>query len=146
MIIISHRGNLFGRNIERENSEQYIKEAVEMGFDVEVDVWAIDEKLFLGHDLPQYETSIEFLKSLPLWCHAKNVEALKLLLDSDLNCFWHNTDTFTLTSRNQIWCYSDVQCKEGIMVCLGQPNGILEPKYAVCSDYPLEWKTWRDFR
>jgi hypothetical protein len=146
MKVISHRGNLSGKQTDRENSEHYIREAADRGFDVEVDVWIADGKWFLGHDLPQYETSIQFLKSLPLWCHAKNIEALKALLQNDIRCFWHNTDTFTLTSNNKIWCYSDVQCDDGIMVCLNPPDGILTPTYAVCSDYPLEWQKWRDHR
>ena len=61
MIKISHRGNLRGPNKDRENNPQYIKEALEKGYNVEVDVWLQGTKLFLGHDEPQYETNIEFL-------------------------------------------------------------------------------------
>ncbi len=39
MKYISHRGNLTGINLERENSPDYIMEAVTADFDVEVDVW-----------------------------------------------------------------------------------------------------------
>ena len=34
MILISHRGNLTGKNPERENHPDYIKEALDLGFDV----------------------------------------------------------------------------------------------------------------
>ena len=39
MILISHRGNLKGINPQRENEPLYIVEALEKGFDVEIDVW-----------------------------------------------------------------------------------------------------------
>ena len=39
MILISHRGNLSGINKESENNPNYIKKAMDSGFDVEVDIW-----------------------------------------------------------------------------------------------------------
>ncbi len=43
MILISHRGNINGKNEIRENSIFYIMEALSMGFDVEIDVWNVDK-------------------------------------------------------------------------------------------------------
>ena len=54
MKIISHRGNLTGPNPIRENSIDYIEEAIAEGFDVEVDLWVDDNECYLGHDDPQY--------------------------------------------------------------------------------------------
>jgi hypothetical protein len=51
MKFISHRGNLSGRNPESENSPSYINMALKLGYDVEVDVWYIDGKWYLGHKL-----------------------------------------------------------------------------------------------
>ena len=39
MIHISHRGNINGKIVERENSPEYIQEAVTAGYFCEVDVW-----------------------------------------------------------------------------------------------------------
>ena len=52
MILISHRGNLNGKMPQNENHPDYIDEAIHAGYDVEVDVWMIDNELFLGHDEP----------------------------------------------------------------------------------------------
>ena len=52
MILISHRGNLHGKQPERENTVQYINEALDKGFDVEIDLWGKDNFLYLGHDGP----------------------------------------------------------------------------------------------
>ena len=38
MILISHRGNTNGKNINRENTKSYIDEAIAKGFDVEIDI------------------------------------------------------------------------------------------------------------
>ena len=54
MVLISHRGNLTGSNPERENSQTYIQEALNKGFNVEVDVWVVNNQIYLGHDAPQY--------------------------------------------------------------------------------------------
>ena len=37
MILISHRGNIDGKIVERENHPEYIDEAIALGYDVEID-------------------------------------------------------------------------------------------------------------
>ena len=59
--LISHRGNLNGKNEDLENHPDYIMAAIHKGFDVEVDVWLYKDRLYLGHDKPQYPTSFDFL-------------------------------------------------------------------------------------
>ena len=106
MILISHRGNTKGSIPERENTISYIEEALEDGYDVEIDVWFIEEKFWLGHDNPCTEVSEEYLENERFWCHAKNREALeKMIQNGKIHCFWHQTDDFQLTSRNYIWTY-----------------------------------------
>jgi hypothetical protein len=51
MKLISHRGNLIGPNV-LENSPKFLIQAIEKGFDVEVDIRLIDKKWYLGHDNP----------------------------------------------------------------------------------------------
>jgi len=84
MILISHRGNLNGKIEEYENYPSYIDSALNQGYDVEVDVWFVDGDWWLGHDEPQYMSSIHWLEERQdkLWMHCKNVEAV-IELDSD---------------------------------------------------------------
>ena len=42
MIKISHRGNIKGPNMDRENRPSYVDAALQLGYDVEVDVRLID--------------------------------------------------------------------------------------------------------
>lgn len=105
MIFIAHRGNINGPNIERENTEEYILEALSKGYDCEIDLWVIDNILYLGHDKPIHKTSKEFIlnNSNNLWIHCKNHQALQYLINIDTNYFYHDKDNYTITSKNIIW-------------------------------------------
>ena len=105
MFLISHRGNLNGIQEKRENSPYYIKEALNKGYDVEVDVRFKDNKFFLGHDINQYEINKEFLENKKIWCHAKTFEALIALERTSAHYFWHQEDDYTITSKGFIWTY-----------------------------------------
>ena len=65
MKLISHRGNIAGKNFELENRPDYISNAIKLGYDCEIDVWLIKNKIYLGHDKNKrkmYEVKINFLK------------------------------------------------------------------------------------
>jgi hypothetical protein len=73
-----------------------------MGFDVEVDVWAVDGRPFLGHDVPRVQVGLDLLIDNRMWCHAKTPDTLDFLLSIGSHCFFHNSDEVTLTSRGII--------------------------------------------
>ena len=60
MIRIAHRGNTKGPNPLEENKPEYLLQAVNDGYDCEVDVWLIDNEIWLGHDRPDYKVDKEF--------------------------------------------------------------------------------------
>mgnify|MGYP002507784111 CR=1 FL=1 len=125
--IISHRGNLIGVKPECENNPTYIDQAIAEGFDVEIDVWFIDGEFFLGHDSATYhiESSWIVSRSVSLWCHAKNIEALEqLLLIDGVNCFWHETDKTTITSNGILWMYPGNYSRLGVTVEFDKPKNI----------------------
>jgi len=136
MIIISHRGNLRGPLPERENQPKYIKEALALGYAVEIDVWWLKNQWWLGHDQPQYKTSLGFLKTGGLWCHAKNVQALAKLLTSGIHCFWHENDERTLTSKGFIWTYPGKELGENSIAVMPETvtNWQLNKCAGICSD------------
>jgi hypothetical protein len=144
MIIIAHRGNIDGRIPEKENSPIYIKEAIDRGFEVEIDVW-FDESdskkgYYLGHDEPTYPIHKDWLMQNCLWCHAKNQKALeRMFCDRVPNYFWHQEDRFTITSRGDIWCYPNNPSRCGILVSNSKPQHGLEIR-GICTDYANEWR------
>jgi hypothetical protein len=139
MIIISHRGNLNGPGASQENNPLYIQQAINVGFDVEIDVWFIDGSFFLGHDAPVYKIELDFLKQNGLWCHAKNLDALEQMIkSSNIHCFWHETDKFTLTSESVIWTYPGQQTGRHSVIVTNDP--VDSNIYGVCTDYPFNYQ------
>ena len=47
MKFISHRGNIETINAEEENNPTYIEKAIQLGFDVEIDLRVENNKLYL---------------------------------------------------------------------------------------------------
>jgi hypothetical protein len=141
MILISHRGNITGRNEIRENSIEYIYEALNLGFEVEIDVWYKDGEWFLGHDVPENYVVLDFLKNDKLWCHAKNIEALNVMLDNDIHCFWHQEDDVTLTSKGYMWTYPGKPLTNKSICVLPETNGKKPKKvFGICSDFIVNYK------
>jgi SAM-dependent methyltransferase len=149
--IISHRGNLSGANPDRENTVNYIEEAIAEGFDVEIDLRVKDGQFYLGHDGPRHHVTMEWLGKYidVLWIHCKNREALEKLSSSVIkfNYFWHECDRYTLTSKGIGWVlvgqypYSNsvIVLPESIDLYRYQPEYI-ESSYGICTDTPLFYK------
>jgi len=138
MILISHRGNLNGPNEDRENSPYYIMEAIDEGYDVEVDLWWVNGRVYLGHDEPQYEVSDEWLGERidKLWVHCKNVDSLNWIRNTSLHYFWHEQDTLTLTSKNHMWVYPGKQPIIGSIAVMPEiHNDDISNCLGVCSDF-----------
>jgi hypothetical protein len=147
MKLISHRGNINGPNLQKENHPNYILNALNKGYEVEIDVWYTD-KFMLGHDNPQYEFPFDLLEKFytKLWVHCKNIEAIVKLknnpeLNSRLNYFWHENDTVTLTSKGYIWAYPGKQpINNSIAVMPEISNDNITQCKGICSDYIEKYK------
>ena len=144
MKIISHRANLNGPNTSTENSISAINVVLYHGFDVEIDVWYKNNNWYLGHDKPQYLINESFLQNKKLWCHAKNLDAFSLMLkNKKINCFWHQNDDFTLTSKGYIWTYPNKDAKDNsVIVLTSQKHKIPKKCFGVCTDFPLSYKKY----
>ena len=147
MKIISHRGVLEGPNPLIENHPSQIDYAISCKFEVEVDLWKISEKFYLGHDEPNLITSYEWLEFRfdKLWIHCKNIEALDFFVKNNLNCnyFFHQNDHVVLTSKNYLWVFPNKEYTENSIVVAITKNSILDVArskiipFGVCTDYPL---------
>jgi hypothetical protein len=145
MILISHRGNINGKIPELENNPDYISKAISMGYHVEVDLWVEDGSLYLGHDKPQYLINDLWLTQFlyKLWVHCKNPEAIVYLQENypQINYFWHQEDTLTLTSKKYIWVYPGKQpIKDSIAVMPEVYNDDVSQCIGICSDYIQNYK------
>jgi len=138
--LISHRGNVNGKILNNENHPEYIDEAINAGFDVEIDMWWTDGRVYLGHDKPQYEVDDKWLGERidKLWIHCKNVDLLPWIQNTNLHYFWHQNDDYTLTSNNIIWVYPGKKLTANSICVMPELNGldkyILNECLGVCSD------------
>jgi hypothetical protein len=143
MIRIAHRGLTNGPNKQFENQPNTIRSSLAKGFDAEIDLWAVGNKLYLGHDEPQYQVTEDFIKIKGLWIHAKSLGAFHWLVNSNLNLnyFWHEKDSYALTSKGFIWAYPGktltshcvMVMPESVDITLSNTIGV--NCYAICSDY-----------
>lgn len=141
MILISHRGNINGPRPDMENKPSYVLQAIQLGFDCEIDVWFTEGKFYLGHDEPQYDFPISLIENYynKLWIHCKDMASLTKLNEIDstgtkLNYFGHDKDLGVLTSKGYIW--STQPFDRGILVMPEVTH--LDPikgTKGVCSDH-----------
>lgn len=149
MKLISHRGNLDSINSARENSPHYIIEAITAGYDVEIDVWSVDQELYLGHDEPQYSIKLDWLKDRrdSVWVHAKNFKALDYLVDKDLRVFYHKQEEQSIINNcNLIWSHDLSNISSRSVIPLLALSDILDylhyvNVYGICSDFIKTIKT-----
>lgn len=142
MKLISHRGNLTSINPELENTQDYIQQAIDLGYDVEIDVRLTAGYLFLGHDAPDYYVPLDWLleRKDKLWVHTKNFAALNFLIDRDLKIFYHQKENHTIINNcNLIWSHdlSEASSKSIIPLLSLEEIQSFDGKtvYGICSDF-----------
>jgi len=141
MKLISHRGNINGKELDKENNPLYIKDILFNEYDVEIDVWKINNELFLGHDNSQYLINKNFIYNnrTKLWCHAKNYEAFEWLLINRLKCFWHTTEDYVLTNYGDVWVYPGKKLFRDCIAVLPEQTNYSKEELsqckAICSDF-----------
>lgn len=143
MILIAHRGNTRGPSVNLENNPEFVKEAIDAGYDAEIDIWysRYTWSWFLGHNKPTYKVSNDWLYTYKdkLWCHAKELVALRILVTMGMNCFWHDADKYTLTSKGFIWAYPDQETEPSRTIAvLPERRETKINEYVcrgICSDY-----------
>tara|TARA_R110002020_G_scaffold378499_1_gene589487 strand:- start:2544 stop:2990 length:447 start_codon:yes stop_codon:yes gene_type:complete len=144
MKIIAHRGNLNGPT-SNENSLKSIDNVLNTDFDIEIDVWVKDNKIWLGHDQPDtlLSPTVLYANSSKFWIHCKNKEALLYFSEIDeFNYLYHHADDYTLTSKKYIWVYPNKPLiKRSICVMPEYGiNGDINVCSGLCTDYPLKYK------
>jgi hypothetical protein len=141
MILISHRGNIDGPNDKMENNPDYVISALKAGFEVEIDFWRIKNFFYLGHDYPQFLIKENFLYKKKLWIHAKNLEGLVYLNKTNYNYFWHENDSFTITSKGYIWTYPGKELSKYAICVLPERFKWKKTQcIGICSDFIENYK------
>jgi hypothetical protein len=148
MRLIAHRACTNGPDAEIENKPYHIDQAINKGFDVECDVWYLNNNLYLGHDNIEstwYEIDWSWLRAREkqLWIHCKNLDAFHETLEvSSLNVFYHTNEDFALTSHGFIWTYPGNTLTYKSIAVLPEkfPNQSVAIAEGICSDYIGRYK------
>ena len=146
MLLIAHRGLINGPDKVLENNPRHINDALAAGYDAEIDLQVIDDRLFLGHDEPVYSISLDFLTQRGLWIHAKTASALRFLTTTipNTNFFYHEEDPMVITTHGWIWVhpkhlYNNLSYKRTIAVVPEYVMPVEDIKNlkttGICSDY-----------
>lgn len=144
IIYIAHRGNVNGPDLYNENKPSYILKAINNRFNVEIDVYYINGRYFLGHTKPTYEIEEGFLFKKGLWIHAKNIEVLYRLYDKVEHIFFHEADDVVLTSDNYLWTFVGKQLFDRSIAVMPEntnySNESLKNCSGICSDHIRKYK------
>ena len=144
MKLISHRGNITGPIDDKENRPSYIDCAIQLGYEVEVDLRYINGQFWLGHDYPQYKIEKTWMdiRKDKIWYHCKDKEsALELIrLDFGIKFFCHSQDDFVLTNTNHLWVHNlngllNTSCIIPLLGIDDIDHYSGSEVYGVCTDY-----------
>jgi hypothetical protein len=138
---ILHRGNNNGP-MSIENNPIKIYDLLMKGYEIEIDVWYMNNKLFLGHHKPEHEIHEYFLDHTGLWIHCKDAETLEYMNTNkkDLHYFYHTNEDYVLTSKGYIWCYVGKAALENSVIVMPEKanynwNELERKNCIICSDY-----------
>lgn len=102
-IIISHLGNIRGRQPEQENTLPYIQQALKEGWHVCVDVCFRNGGFLLPHEKGFHVAPPALLSKQRVWCRAFDPETMDALCNINAHCFLVSRDFMSLTSSQFIW-------------------------------------------
>lgn len=158
--IISHRGNLDGPDSSLENRLEHIEAVLKTtSFDVEIDLRAIDDVFFLGHDDPLNSVSLNFLMEhrCRLWIHCKDLNSYGILSryrnygSFTFNFFFHEKDPYVLTSLGWLWGFPKVEVlltetNKRYVHVFNDDNHSYDKESMrmhknICTDYPLYYES-----
>jgi len=97
MLYISYQGIYDGQNFEDANTPSQITKALNYGFSCMVDVWRIDNQLYLGTLIPNIPVTEKYLQGNRFWINARNQNMQDWIQTQPSklypNYFWFENDT-----------------------------------------------------
>ncbi len=111
MIYIAYRGLFEGVNPQTEDTPDQIGKAFNAGFSVMVDVWRVNDLLYLGADQPLIEVTEKYLQGPRFWINCRNQDMQDWIVTQPTKKYPHyfwNIDPNTpydTTSDGYLWTY-----------------------------------------
>lgn len=97
MLYISYQGIYDGQNYEDANTPNQIGKAFNNGFSCMVDVWRVDDKLYVGTAENLIEVTAKYLQGRRFWINAMNTDMQDWIVTQSStlypNYFWFDSPT-----------------------------------------------------
>ena len=148
MLYISYQGIFEGQDYPDANTPNQIGKAFNARYSCMVDVWRVDNQLYLGSYEPMIEVTEKYLQGNRFWINARNIDMQNWIVTQPVknypHYFWSNqpepTSPVTVSS-GQIWTPGTVATYPSTIIVLPeiQDRGMLSTIhlkcYGVCSTY-----------
>jgi hypothetical protein len=142
-IIISHLGNIAGRQPEQENSLVYLKAALTAGWHVMAEVTFQNGAFFLPTAKGAVYAPPSFFSGQRVWCRATDPTTLDALCNVGAHCFSGGFGPYVLTSHQFFWTLPDNQLVDRSIAVypeLGSPDWLNAAEPAgICSNEPAAY-------
>jgi hypothetical protein len=102
-IIISHLGNIDGREVENENRLKYLKAALTAGWHICADVIFRNGGFLLPHQNGFDAAPLSFFSQSRVWSRCRDAETLDALCNVKAHAFFISDAGHALTSEQFIW-------------------------------------------
>lgn len=97
MVYISYQGIFDGQDYQDSNTPSQISKALANGFSVMIDVWRVDNKLYVGNGQPLNEVTEKYIQGNRIWINAQNDEMKEWIVTQPSrlypNYFWFEAST-----------------------------------------------------
>ncbi len=147
MIYIAYRGLFEGENSETEDTPDQIGKAFNAGFSAMVDVWRVDNKLYLGATQPLIEVTEKYLQGPYFWINCRNQDMYDWITVQSIKKYPHyfyNNDPsipYVTTNEGYLWTYQTKPVNNLSIMVLPEiaDRGLLSTVhlrcYGVCSTF-----------
>jgi len=146
MLYISYQGIYDGQNYEYANTPDQIGKSFNNGFACMVDVWRIEDTLYVGPEAAPIPVTNKYLQGNRFWIKCGNQETYDWFLTQSLrqypNYFYQpNSMDNVLTSSNRLWTPGTVAVNDTSIIALPeiQDRGLFSTVhlrcYGVCSTF-----------
>jgi hypothetical protein len=151
MLYISYQGIYDGTNYEDANTPKQINKALGKGYSCLVDVWRINNRLYLGNGqpAPSFEVSADYIKGPRFWINAKNEDMQTWISDQSTsvypNYFWFDAPTpppaYATASNGKLITPGTVPINSNSVMFLPEIN---DRSFGICSGFLTYIKRMRN--
>ena len=146
MLYISYQGIYDGQNYENANTPNQIGSAFDAGFACMVDVWRINNAMYVGTESNQIPVTEKYLQGRRFWLNCKTQSTYTWFTTQSINLYPNyfyqpNPNTTVSTSGGQLWTPGTVPVNNTSIVVLPEiaDRGLFSTVklrcYGVCSTY-----------